>query len=367
MAIRLAHDFVGGLHRFHHLADFAHCILQRLTTTQGQAQAAITRQVTGAGQYQVAQAGQAHQGFGTSADGGGQAQHFVQATGDQAGAGVESQLHAVGHAGRNRQHVLHGAAQFRAQHVVAGVGAEGRAVKDVGDLLGELGVVAMHGHGRGQAQSDFLGEGRAGDDSQRYGRAEDVFRHFMQETPGPRLEALGRPRHAGGGRPQRCQQAQGLGEGVRRHHDQYQVRTLHRGGEVGGGTQGVRQGDAGQVTGVFVLPVDGRRDGGVATPQRDRMTVARHQGRQCGAPGTRAEYRDIQGMRHASALVVERFPRGRGKAGMGREPAHISVLPRPRGRWCRIRRCRPARRWPARPRRPGPRVGARFPCTGRRS
>ena len=272
-----------------------------MPAAQGQAQAAVTRQVTGTGQYQVTQACQAHQGFGAPANGRGQAQHFIEAAGDQPGTGVEPQLHAVGDAGGHRQHVLHGATQFRTQHVVAGIRAEGRAVQHVGDLLGELHIIAMYGHGRGQAEGDFFGEGRAGDHGQRYGRAKDVFGHFMQETSRTRLEALGGPGYASRSGPQRRQLAQGFSEGVRRHDHQHQVGILQGGGKVGGGAQVVRQRNAGQVAGVFVLLVNGGGDLRVATPQRDCMAVAGHQRGQCGAPGASTEYRDIQGIRHPSS------------------------------------------------------------------
>ena len=64
-------------------------------------------------------------------------QHFVEAARDQAGARVEAEVHAVGGAGGHGEHVLHRAAEFGAAHVVAGVGAECRAVQHVGDVLRE--------------------------------------------------------------------------------------------------------------------------------------------------------------------------------------------------------------------------------------
>ncbi|MNW23203.1 hypothetical protein D3C71_2251670 [compost metagenome] len=52
----------------------------------------------------------------------------------------------------------------------------------VSHLLGERLVIAVDGDGGGQAQGDFLGEGRTGDDGQRHVRAQHFTCYFMQET-----------------------------------------------------------------------------------------------------------------------------------------------------------------------------------------
>ena len=294
VAVGLAHHFIRRLHRLDHLADLADRVLQRLAATQGQAQAAVAREVAGTRQHQIAQAGQAHQGFRLGADGGRQAQHLVEAAGDQACARVETQLHAVGHAGGHGQHVLHRAAELGPHHVVAGIGAERGAMHHVGHGLREHGIGAMHGHRGGQAQRDFLGERRTGDDGQRYVGTQDVFGHLMQETAGAGLEALGGPRDARARGTQRRQLAQRFGEGVRRHHHQHLVGALERGFQIGGGAQRERQRDTGQVARVLVLRVDRCGDHGIATPQGDGVAMPRHQRGQRRAPRPGTQHRDLQ-------------------------------------------------------------------------
>ncbi|KAG1255009.1 hypothetical protein G6F68_010584 [Rhizopus microsporus] len=293
MAARLSHHFVGGLHRLDHLADLAHGILQRLATAQGQAQAAVARQVAGAGQHQIAEACQAHQRFRLGADRRGQAQHFVEAPGDQAGTGVEAQLHAIGHAGSYGQHVLHRAAQLGTDHVVAGVGAERRAVHRLGHRLRELGHVAVHGDRGRQALGHFLGERRPGNNGQRHVLTQHFARHFMQEAARTGLEALGGPGHAGTGRTQRRQRAHGFAERVRRGHHQDPGRTFHRRRQIGGGTQAVRQWNARQVARVLMALVDGFDHGRITPPQHGRVTVPCEQAGQRGSPGTGAEHGDL--------------------------------------------------------------------------
>ncbi len=291
------HHFVGGLDRFHHLADRANRVFDRLAAAQGEAQPTVAREVAGAGQHQVAEPGQAHQGFRAATDADVEPQHLVEPTGDQAGAGIQAQPHAIGDAGGHREHVLHRAAQFGAAHVVAGVGAERGAMQHVGDLLGEARIVRMHGQRGRQALRHFLGEGRAGDDRQRHvvaqpAVAKDVAGDFVQEAPAAGFEALGRPRHAGRRRPQRRQRAQGFGEGMRGHHDQHQVGIGQRLGQCGGRAQAVGQDDARQVARVLALRFDrgdGRR---IAAPQHRAVAVAGDQRGERGAPRARAQDRD---------------------------------------------------------------------------
>ncbi len=153
----------------------------------------------------------------------------------------------------------------------------------------------MHGQRRGQADRDFLGERGAGDHGQRHVVTQYFGGDFMQEAAATRLEALGRPRHAGMRRPIRRQRVQGFGEGVRRHDHQHQVGLTDAGGEVGGGAQGVRQHDAGQVMRVFVALVDGRDARGIAAPEHGLAAVPGDQGRERGAPGTGTDDRDRYG------------------------------------------------------------------------
>jgi hypothetical protein len=55
-------------HAFGDVAEFAHDVGQRLALGQQEADAAVAREVAGAGQHQVAHAGQAHEGFAVGAE-----------------------------------------------------------------------------------------------------------------------------------------------------------------------------------------------------------------------------------------------------------------------------------------------------------
>ena len=290
VALGQPHHFIRGLDRFDHLADRPHRILDGLPLAQCQAQAAVAREVAGAGQHQIAQAGQAHQGFRTPAQRDVHPQHLVEAAGDQAGTGIQAQPHAVGHAGGHRQHVLHRPTQLRTAHVVAGVGAERGAVQCIGHLPAELGIVGMHGQCGRQAFGDFLGERRPGDHRQRHLVTQDLAGDFMQEAAAAGFEALGRPRHPGMRRTQRRQCMQGFGEGVRGHHHQHQVGIGQRFVQRGGGAQVRGQGDAGQVAGVLAARFDRRDVPCVPPPQHRRVVVPGDQRSKRGAPGPRAQY-----------------------------------------------------------------------------
>ena len=165
-----------------------------LPAAQRQAEAPVARQVAGAGQHQVAQAGQAHQRFRPRADRGVEAQHLVDAARDQAGAGVQAQLHAVGDAGGDREHVLHRAAEFGAEHVVAGVGAEAGPCSSVGDVLRERArrPNARSPRSAGRRATSLANDGPVTTASGASGPSARPT-SFMQEAAGAGLEALGRP------------------------------------------------------------------------------------------------------------------------------------------------------------------------------
>ena len=125
MLVGQTHDGVGGLDAFHNLADFGHRLFQRHATAEREAEAAVARQVAGTGQRQVAEAGQTHQRFGARAELRQPRRSIsLRPRVIRAGAGVEAELHAVGDAGGDGEDVFHRAAEFGADHVGAGVGAE---------------------------------------------------------------------------------------------------------------------------------------------------------------------------------------------------------------------------------------------------
>ena len=89
------------------------------------AQGEVARLLGVAGQHQVAQAGQAHQGLRLGAQRHGEAGHFGKPAGDQGGARVVAEPLAANDAAGDGQHVLDGAAELGADDVVRRIDPEG--------------------------------------------------------------------------------------------------------------------------------------------------------------------------------------------------------------------------------------------------
>ena len=126
-----------------------------------------------------------------------QAGHLDEAAGDQRDARVGAEAEAVGNAGADGQHVLHGAADLDADHVVGGVGPEHVVRQPRGEGAGVGGIAGRNRHGRGQAGGDFAGERGARQDGHRHAGAQLLRRHLVGQSPGAVLEALGGPGQAG--------------------------------------------------------------------------------------------------------------------------------------------------------------------------
>ena len=92
------------------------------------AEGPVARQRRGAGGDQVAEAGQAHQRQRVGAERHRQPGGLGEAAGDHRGGGVVAEAEADGHADREGDDVLVGAAELAAEHVDAGVGPERRRV-----------------------------------------------------------------------------------------------------------------------------------------------------------------------------------------------------------------------------------------------
>jgi hypothetical protein len=127
-AARRATSRAAG-HAFGDMAEFAGDVGQRLAFGQQQADATIARQVAGAGQHQVAHAGQAHEGFAPGAERFAEAGNLDQAARDQRGAGVVAETEAVADAGGDGQHVLHRTADLGADQVFIGIDAQVAAMQ----------------------------------------------------------------------------------------------------------------------------------------------------------------------------------------------------------------------------------------------
>jgi len=143
------------------MAQRGHRLRQGLALGQQQADLAVAAQITGGREHQVAQAREAGESFGASAQGHAQSRHFSQAARDKGGAGIQAQLQAVAQAGGDGQHVLDGAAHLHAHHVVIGVHAQRGAVEGGDQRVAHLGMFAGRDQRRRLATRDFQRKARA--------------------------------------------------------------------------------------------------------------------------------------------------------------------------------------------------------------
>ena len=98
-----------------------------LTAADREPEAAVARLVVGAGQHQIAEPGQTHEGLALRAEPDAEAHHLREPARDQRDARVGAEAQAVGDAGADRDDVLDGAADFHADDVGLRVGAKIRA------------------------------------------------------------------------------------------------------------------------------------------------------------------------------------------------------------------------------------------------
>ena len=141
----LAGGIVDGERVGHALGDHAERVdglFERLAVAEREADAVVARVLGETGDDEVADAGEAGEGFLATAERHAEAGHFRKRAGDERGHGVVAEAEAVGHAGGDGIDVLDGAAEFDAGDVVAGVNAEMRQGEKFLQGLGKLGVFA---------------------------------------------------------------------------------------------------------------------------------------------------------------------------------------------------------------------------------
>ncbi len=132
---------VGGEHAFgDHAVHTGDDFVELASLAEFDADGAIARQASGAGEHQIAHTGEAGHGFGTAAASDGQARDFGEAAGDERGDGVVAQTEPVADAGGDGDHVLQRAAEFDADDVVVGVDPE-------------VGVTELALHGQARSES----------------------------------------------------------------------------------------------------------------------------------------------------------------------------------------------------------------------
>src|SRR5579859_8065514 len=92
--------------------------------TEFDAYAAIAGQTAGTGKDEVAEARESSHGFGAPTASHHEPRHLGQAASDESGCGIVAETQSVGDSSGDGDHVLQGAAQFHADHVVVRIDAE---------------------------------------------------------------------------------------------------------------------------------------------------------------------------------------------------------------------------------------------------
>ena len=106
-----------------------------------QADAAVARQIAGAGQDQVAHAGESHESFSARTERDAQSSHFGKTTRDQRRTRIETQTEAVADACCNGNDVLHRPADFGTNDVIMRIHAQRRAVQRLRRRRSKRGVL----------------------------------------------------------------------------------------------------------------------------------------------------------------------------------------------------------------------------------
>ena len=124
---------------------------------------AVAGERAGAGEDEVACAGEAGEGFAAAAAGNGEAGDFGDAAGHEGGGGVVAEADSGGDAGGDGDDVFERAAEFDANDVGGGVEAEGFGRELVLDAGGDIRIFKGDGNGGGLALGYFKGEAGAGE------------------------------------------------------------------------------------------------------------------------------------------------------------------------------------------------------------
>src|SRR5690606_11448367 len=111
-ALRHCEHGAGRGVAFDDLADLAQCRVRRRSTREQQAEATVARLVVGAGQYQVTESGESHEGFAARTERDAEAHHLREPARDQRDARIGAEAETVREARTDREHVLDGATRL---------------------------------------------------------------------------------------------------------------------------------------------------------------------------------------------------------------------------------------------------------------
>ena len=162
------------------LSDPGERVAHALARGEREAEAAIARLVVGAGQHEVAEAGEPHEGLGLRSERHTEAHHLGQPARDQRDARVGAEAQAIGEAGAHREHVLDRATHLDADDVGGRVGTEVRGMQALRELVREMLVGGGDGHRGGQAGAHFLRERGAGEHRDGVVIAEHLVGHLVR-------------------------------------------------------------------------------------------------------------------------------------------------------------------------------------------
>ena len=127
----------------------------------------VAAERAGAGEHQIAHAGEAGEGFAARAAGHGEARDLGNAAGDEGGGGVLTEAHAGSDPGGDGDDVFERAAELDADDIGGRVEAEGFRGELLLNERGDLRIAEGHGKGSGLASSDFEGEAGPGERADR--------------------------------------------------------------------------------------------------------------------------------------------------------------------------------------------------------
>lgn len=288
-------DALGGFDAFGDDVGFGEDLLECHALAEFDADGAVAAEAAGAGEDEVAHAGQSGEGEGVGAHADGESGDFVESAGDHAGGGVVAEIHAADGAGSDGDDVFDCAANFDADDVVGGVAAESVGAENLLHFDGQAVVVGGDGDGGGFLLGDFAGEARAGEVAEEGVEAggQGVFHDVGNEHEGFVFDAFGGADnrnafgHGGGGG------GEDVAQNVAWGHGDDHVFVAHALLDVGGGAQVAGQVDFGQVEFVFVFLVDLGSNFGFKGPDFDLKTFVGQYFSECGSPGSSADYSDI--------------------------------------------------------------------------
>ena len=144
-----------GNHAVHSLNDFG----KPLAATEFDADAAVAGKASGAGEDEIAEAGESGHSFGVSSAGDNQAGHFRQPARDQGCHRVVPEAEAIADTCGNRDDIFQGTTEFYSDNITVGVDAERGVAECLLDAVQKLFVLRCDGDRGGIPSGDFLREG----------------------------------------------------------------------------------------------------------------------------------------------------------------------------------------------------------------